>query len=198
MIDRQEVHISYHRPPDATERFVQRLVRDDSHVKVTFSQNVHRSEPLLIGGQVALEAGADVVWFTFPGEWHDVGRFHRADGTWTGVYANILTPCAFEEGDIWRTTDLFLDLWIPASDRPVAGRPLRPRVLDTEELEHAEASGWVSAEWADKARAEAQRLVAAAQAGTWPPASVWEWTRAKVLPLVSGPEPGDVLADDLC
>ena len=190
MITVQDVQIFYHRPPERTERFVQRLIQDEAHQKITFAEGVHRAKPLVIGGEVVLEQGADVVWFTFPDEWHDIGRFHRADGTWTGIYANILTPSTFLPGGVWRTTDLFLDLWIPAQDRPAAGESLRPRVLDRTELERAERAGWVSPEQAEAARTEASRLVVAAQAGTWPPASVWEWPRDRVLPLTQQPRQG--------
>ena len=61
--------------------------------------------------EVALERGSDAVWFTFPGLWHDIGRFHRSDGTFTGIYANILTPPLIQPDGVWHTTDLFLDLW---------------------------------------------------------------------------------------
>jgi predicted RNA-binding protein associated with RNAse of E/G family len=182
------VDIHYHRPPSRTDLYTQQLVYGGEDVKVTFAREIVLGRPLVIGDQVVLETGADVIWFTFPGAWHDIGRFHRADGSWTGIYANILTPCVFDPGGVWHTTDLFLDLWIAASQiggGTVSG--IRPVLLDAAELEHAEASGWVPAETALRARAEADRLVAAALRDSWPPPPVWEWTRERVLALSANP-----------
>lgn len=176
-----DVHIHYHRPPDRTDIFVQELIHDDGRVKVTFARGIHLAAPLVISGRIALENGADVVWFTFPGAWHDIGRFHRADGTLTGVYANILVPCVFEPGGTWHTTDLFLDLWMPAPSGVWSAEPARPEVLDGEELAGAEASGWITPRMSARARAEAERLVRAAERGAWPPRVVTEWTRERAL-----------------
>jgi predicted RNA-binding protein associated with RNAse of E/G family len=52
----------------------------------------------------------------------------------------------------------------------------RVHLLDAEELEHAEAEGWVTPEEAAGARREAERVVAAAAAGTWPPPVARAWT----------------------
>ena len=161
------VRIHYRRPPDRLQVFEQHLVHDADDVKVTLSE--YRFEPpIVIGGEVVLEEGADVVWFTFPGAWHDVGRFHRADGTFTGLYANILTPPVLD-GSEWDTTDLFLDVWMSPSGRVL--------LLDEDEMEEALGQAWLDAPTAARAREEADRLVAAAEAGSWPPASVHHWTR---------------------
>jgi predicted RNA-binding protein associated with RNAse of E/G family len=177
-----KVHVHYHRPPDRTDIFVQELIHDDGRVKVTLARDIRLPAPLVISGEIALEDGSDAVWFTFPGAWHDIGRFHRADGRLTGIYADIIVPCVFEPGGTWHTTDLFLDLWIPAREGAwdPAASPL-PVVLDADELERAELAGWVSAAEAARAREEAERLMAAARAGAWPPAAVGEWTRARAL-----------------
>ena len=178
----RDIHIYYHRPPNRTDRFVHRLVQDDPWVKITFAQDIRLDRPLEIGGETVLKSGADAVWFTFPGEWHDIGRFHLADGRLTGIYANVLIPCTFEPGGVWHTTDLFLDLWIPAH----AGKwndegRAAPEVLDSEELRQAEAAGWVGPELAARARTESERLDTAARIGAWPPRSVHEWTRERTL-----------------
>ena len=55
----QDIHIYYHRPPDRTDRFIQRLIHDDPWVKITFAQGLTLARPLKIGGEVALEEGAD-------------------------------------------------------------------------------------------------------------------------------------------
>jgi uncharacterized protein len=162
------VHIHYLRPPDRFTVFVQELVHDDGRVKVTLARDVDFDPPLRIQGEVALERGAGAVWFTFPGAWHDIGLFHRADGTFTGTYANVITPCVFQPGGEWETTDLFLDVWIPAG----GGEPI---LLDEEELAEAEQVGALAAGAAARAREEAARILEAARHGTWPPTVVGEW-----------------------
>ena len=169
--------------------FVQDLVHDDGRTKVTFARRMELAVPLRIDGKVILERGSDAVWFTFPGAWHDIGRFYRAEGTLTGIYANILVPCTFDPGGDWHTTDLFLDLWLPADIHPwESGRPRDPMLLDTDELEAAEGAGWVSSRLAARARDEVERLASEARAGRWPPRIVEEWTRERIVKgLGSGP-----------
>jgi predicted RNA-binding protein associated with RNAse of E/G family len=177
-----EIRIRYLRPPDRITVYRQHLLHDDGRVKITLARNLSWPSPLRIGGEVALEEGSDAVWFTFPGAWHDIGRFHRADGRLTGIYANVITPCIFQPGGDWETTDLFLDLWIPAAWIPGEGSsPVTPSLLDEEELAVAEAAGAVSPGLAIQARREAARLLEAAAAGLWPPPVVREWTRARAL-----------------
>ena len=165
------IDIHYLRPPDREQIFTQHLIWEDAEVKITFSTDLSFEPPIRIDGDVVLETGSEVIWFTFPGAWHDVGLFHRADGTFTGTYANILTPCAFEEGGTWRTTDLFLDVWTDPTGRF--------QILDEGELEEAEARGWVTEEVARRAREEALALKQQAEAGLWPPPVVREWTLAR-------------------
>jgi predicted RNA-binding protein associated with RNAse of E/G family len=167
------VHIHYRRPPDRTDVFVQELLLDSPEVKVTFQPDTPIETPVRVGDAVILEPGSPVVWFTFPGEWHDIGRFHRADGTFTGIYANVLTPCVLHrEGDPpplrWETTDLFLDVW--------QGVRTGPKLLDEPELATAVREGHVPGETAERARLEARRILAEAAAGRWPPPVVREWT----------------------
>ena len=171
MSDPPLIDIHYLRPPDREQIFTQHLIWEDAEVKITFSTDLSFEPPIRIDGDVVLETGSEVIWFTFPGAWHDVGLFHRADGTFTGTYANILTPCAFEEGGTWRTTDLFLDVWTDTTGRV--------QILDEDELEEAEARGWVTEEVARRARAEALALKQQAEAGLWPPPVVREWTLAR-------------------
>ena len=175
----RSVRIHYRRPPDRITVFEQTLVHDDGRVKVTFARSLSRADPVRIGDSVVLEEGSDAVWFTFPGRWHDIGRFHRADGRFTGIYANVITPCVFQPGDDWETTDLFLDLWIPAG-----APPSRAVLLDEDELSAAESTGRVERRLAKRARAEADVLLRAAQEGTWPPAVVEAWPRDRCLEKV--------------
>jgi predicted RNA-binding protein associated with RNAse of E/G family len=199
------VHIHYRRPPDRLTVYRQALIHEDAHVKITLARNLALAAPVYAGGsegaggsesaggnggaggnvpeggrpEPILEPGSDVVWFTYPGAWHDVGRFYRADGRFTGLYANMLTPCVFQPGHDWETTDLFLDVWLPASGGP-------PRLLDQEELAAAEAAGLLRARWAERARSEADRLMAAWEAGVWPAPEVHQWTRERALALYNG------------
>jgi predicted RNA-binding protein associated with RNAse of E/G family len=162
------VRIHYRRLPDRERIFDQRVVlvvRDD--VTVTLSEPLELPEPMLCGGRVMLEHGSLALWFTYPGEWHDIGIFHRADGAVTGLYANILTPPEMD-GDVWHTTDLFLDLWWPEGGEV--------QLLDEDELAQALESGDIDPETARKAQVEADRLMGLAQEGAWPPPVVREWT----------------------
>lgn len=168
------VRIRYLRPPDRRTVFRQELVLDRSDVKVTLARALDFDPPLEIRGATALEVGSDAVWFTFPDTWHDIGRFYRADGSFTGIYANVLTPPAIRPGGLWETTDLFLDVWIAAGSHD-------PVLLDEEELAEAERRGWVDRGTARRARSEATRLLAEARRGRWPPAVVEEWTRERAL-----------------
>ncbi len=161
------VRIHYRRPPDRLEIFEQYLVHDAPEVKVTLAPAVARARPIEIAGRVVLEDRSPVVWFTFPGRWHDIGRFHSADGTFTGLYANVVTPVAIGADHRWDTTDLFLDLWMDQAG---------PVVLDEDELDEARARGWVDPLTAERARAEVVGMRADAAAGRWPPAVVAEWT----------------------
>lgn len=135
------------------------------------------ARPVLVDGIPVLESGSPVIWFTFPGLWHDIGRFHRPDGEFTGLYANVLTPVRIE-GDAWYTTDLFLDVFITPSGGV--------RLLDADELEAAERAGAIDPHLARQARAEADRLVRAASAGNWPPAVVREWTLERARAAAAG------------
>jgi len=172
MNDHPTVRIHYLRPPNRTQIFEQTLVHDAPDVKVTLARRATHDPPMRIDGQIVLERDSDVVWFTFPGQWHDVGRFHRADGTFTGMYANILTPPVLD-GTEWQTTDLFLDVWIHPDGTVL--------LLDEDELDQALGREWVNDDTASRARAEASRLMDAAREGSWPPPVVQDWTLQRCL-----------------
>ena len=163
------IRIRYLRPPDREQLFVQRLVARTPEGIVTLLDRAELTRPSVVDGVTILEPGSPIVWFSFAGAHHDIGRFHLADGTHTGLYANILTPVDGLSGSDWSTTDLFLDVWLDAAGAPA-------RLLDEEELADAAARGWVDASTARSAAAEAARLMAGAGAGTWPPPIVREWT----------------------
>lgn len=166
------MEIHYRRPPDDVRIYDQAVVVERDEVIVTLSQPLDLDEPMLLDGHVMLERGSLAVWFTFPGAWHDIGRFHRADGAFTGVYANVITPVRMN-GAVWRTTDLFLDVWWPAGGRV--------ELLDEDELAEAIERGHVDEATAARARAEADRLLGLTERGEWPPFVVGEWTLERCL-----------------
>ena len=162
-----DIAIRYTRPPGRVTVFHQQLVHRTAGCIVTVLEHATIEEPVIVRDAIVLERGAPVVWFTFPGAWHDIGRFHTCRGDFTGFYANILTPVRFVSPKEWETTDLFLDVWLDARGTSL---------LDEDELEAAVRNGAVSAGDAIRARAEAAALLDGAAAGTWPPAICRRWT----------------------
>ena len=166
-----EVEIHYRRPGRATEVYRQAVLESGPQAVVTFQPHAPIDSPIMVAGSAILEPGAPVIWFTFPGAWHDIGLFHLADGTFTGLYANILTPVEFLNRRTWATTDLCLDLWAPRSGPP--------RLLDEADLAEAVAAGLVEKDVAARARQEAAALLEGIAAGSWPPEPVREWSLAR-------------------
>lgn len=162
-----QVRIHYRRPPDREEIFHQRVVLERQEVIVTLAEAINLDIPMIIDGRVALEPGSAVVWFTFPGAWHDIGSFHREDGTFTGFYANVITPPKIEK-HVWYTTDLYLDVWVTPNGTA--------KLLDEDEFEEAISHRLIDQPTADRAREEATRLLGEARRGVWPPPIVKEWT----------------------
>jgi predicted RNA-binding protein associated with RNAse of E/G family len=171
----ESVAIHYRRLPDREEVFHQRVVhRGVDHV-VTLLESASLARPVVVEGRTVLEPGASVVWFTYPGRWYDIGRFHLLDGTFTGLYANILTPVRME-GRRWDTTDLLLDVW-RGTDGTVT-------ILDQAEFEDAVERGWIDGGTASAAREHAETLALAARQGEWPPDHVERWTLARAFDAV--------------
>jgi predicted RNA-binding protein associated with RNAse of E/G family len=154
--------------------YAQLLIHEAPDHLVTYVPSTQIQIPVQAGDVVALEPGSPAIWFTYPGRWYDIGRFHLADGTFTGFYANILTPVRVE-GDQWHTTDLYLDVFV--------GTDGRVMLLDQEELDEAEEAGWVDRQSAERAREQASQLIAATQAGLWPPQDVREWSLERAAAL---------------
>ena len=167
------VTIHYLRPPGHLQTFRQPIIHQGPEVIITFSRRIRVPSPMELDGEIVLETGSDIVWFTFPGLWHDIGRFHNARGAFTGFYANLLTPVEVLPGNIWRTTDLFLDVWMKPGQAP--------RLLDEDELQDALNADALEAGTARRAREEAERILERAGAGAWPPPVVHEWTRERAL-----------------
>lgn len=146
--------------------FHQTLVHEGDAL-VTYLPRAGVDRPSVVSGRTILEPASPVVWFTFPGAWHDIGRFHTADGVFTGWYANILTPVEVGADDVWETTDLFLDVYVDPGGHA--------QVLDRDELEAAVRRGWLEPATAERADREAAALLRSARDGTWPPPVVDEW-----------------------
>jgi predicted RNA-binding protein associated with RNAse of E/G family len=166
------VEIHYLRPPDRVQLFRQVVLEETLDHVVTFVDSVQLNGPLRAAGKTILEPGSPIVWFTFPGEWFDIGRFHLVDGRFTGFYANILTPVRMRRYR-WHTTDLFLDVWVDTAGDVT--------LLDEEEFATAVSSGWIDDATAAKARECASSLVSAANLGEWPPRVVTEWPLSRAL-----------------
>jgi predicted RNA-binding protein associated with RNAse of E/G family len=99
--------------------------------------------------------------------WHDIGRFHRADSTFTGLYANVLTPPEIDRRT-WHTTDLYLDVWLSTTGEAL--------LLDEDEFQEAVGRGLIDEKTSTRARWEADSILERVKDGSWPPAIVHEWT----------------------
>lgn len=171
------VRIHYHRPPDRVTVYENELVYTDSDVVVTIMRATPLPKAMVVGGRTVFEPNAPAIWFTFPDAHYDVGRFHTADGAFTGIYANILTPVEFISPTEWRTTDLFVDVW--------AGLDGAVQVLDEDELTDAVTRGWVSPARAKEARTTAHALAHEYRTGTWPPRVVYDWPLERITGMTS-------------
>lgn len=175
------VDIHYRRIGRPAETYRQLVLESGPAGIVTFQSRAPIESPAVVDGATILEPGSPVIWFTFAGSWHDIGLFHRADGTFTGVYANILTPVEFVGDGAWATTDLCLDVWVPRSGRA--------RLLDEAELDEAEAASLVDRGLAGRARAEAAALLRDHSAGRWPPRLVGEWSLERAMGAANANQP---------
>jgi predicted RNA-binding protein associated with RNAse of E/G family len=171
-----KVRYLYRRPGKPTTVYHQWLALDRPDLKVTLL-DPFAGEPVLVNGSPVLEPGAPIVWFVFPETWHDVGRFHLADGTFTGWYTNLTTPVEIV-GSNWSAGDLFLDLWTPARGLSVW--------LDQDEFEAAVQAKRIDA--ATRRRALNERVMIDLQiaSGHWPPPVTRDIDLAQVRRLLAG------------
>lgn len=171
----KRIRIHYHRPGKGTIVYHEDLVLDRPDVKVTLLSEYDGRE-VTANGTVILGPGAPIVWYVFPNQWHDIGRFHLSDGTFTGWYTNLCIPTQIEGTD-WRCTDLFLDHWL--------GVDGDARWLDEEEFRRATEQG--SLDWATADRVMAERALVDQEiaAGNWPPTITWEIDLAHARRAVS-------------
>lgn len=175
----RRVRIYYTRPPNPPDVYDQALVYEDADVSITLTVALDLPSAKVIDGRVAMERGSSIVWFTYPDRWHDIGKCYRRDGSYSGLYANVLTPVRFEAGDIWHTTDLCLDVWLPPGGPPV--------LLDEDALLASESQGAIDRAQANRARQEAEALIKGARSGSWPPADVNDWGLERALQRIGAP-----------
>ena len=153
------MEIVYRRPPSDVARYYQELLLDDERYKITLA---FRADP---GPEPA--AGAALLWFTFPHRAHEVAAVYETDGRLRGYYTNIITPPEFISSAVWHIDDRCLDIWQPV------GGPVE--LLDEEDLEEAEAAGWIDPAAASDARREARWVLTQVEARRWPPRVVRRW-----------------------
>jgi len=152
------VRFEYHRPGRGVTTYHERLVLERPEVAVLLLET---SRGYQVAGTPVLDPGAPMLWFVFPDGWASVARFHLADGTFTGWYTNLCTPVE-KRGNLWSSTDLFLDLWTPATGAA--------RWLDEDQLESAATAGLLDAQLRARVEDERARIERLLVADAWPPA----------------------------
>lgn len=154
--------IVYTRPPDDVQHFSQELLHDGALCKISLLVIEPDDGPLPIG-EIELPPGGAVLWFMFPGRPYEVGAVYDPAGELLGYYTNFVRlPIA--ETAVWHLTDMFLDVWQPASGPP--------HLLDEDELSAAAAAGWIEPEDVERTRAEAAAVLRASRNDRWPPGVV--------------------------
>lgn len=176
----KRIRIHYHRPGKGTIVYHEHLVLDREDVKVTLLRKWEEREEGEVrevkeDGRIILGAGAPIVWFVFPHAWRDIGRFHLADGTFTGWYTNFCLPTRID-GDDWHCDDLLLDHWLPVDGEPAW--------LDEDELADGVARGLIDAATERRIIEERAAVDRQLAAGTWPPAIAREIDLAAALEAV--------------
>ena len=155
----RRITFKYQRPGQGTTTYDEWLVLDRPDVKVLLLES-YEGKHVDVGGHRVLDPGAPIVWFVFPDAWHDVGRFHLADGTFTGWYTNFCKPVEFTN-DLWRGTDLFLDCWLSADGEVMW--------LDEDEFDAAVRSRVIDAATKQRVRNERALIELQLGEGAWPP-----------------------------
>lgn len=175
------------RPSEPPRTYRSELLLDDHRLKIALQRWPEDADPHRVAEDVALEPGATLLWYVFPGRRWEVAAFHDAEDRLLGHYTNLIRPPAFhggEGGPRWIVEDLFLDLWQPAGGDAV-------RTLDHEELEEAVAAGAIGRAEADRVGRLAGELAERARAGDWPPDGVERWPLERVDELrLRRDEPG--------
>ena len=155
----RKIRYHYSRPGRSVTIHDQWLVVDRPDHKVLLLEE-HAGKPFRVDGRVVQDRGAPIIWYVFPGMWYDVGRFHLADGTFTGWYTNFTTPPDIRAEE-WFCTDMFLDLWTPRNGAS--------QWLDEDELADAIAQGVVDSTRVARVSEERDRIQGELQKNAWPP-----------------------------
>jgi predicted RNA-binding protein associated with RNAse of E/G family len=155
----QLIRFEYQRPGKDVAVYDEHLVLDRPDVKVLLQQQ-YNGEDIHVSDTAILERGASLVWFIPVGAWHDIGRFHLRDGTFTGWYTNLSKPVEFN-GTTWVGSDLFLDLW-----QPVAGDAIW---LDQDEFDVASKMRLIDASTCKRTLNEKVLVDLQVSQRQWPP-----------------------------
>ncbi len=169
----QLIRYEYTRPGKEIKVYNQWLVHESTSVLVLYMPKYEGSS-LTIEGEPAIDPGGSILWYVFPGAWHDIGRFYLSDTTPTGWYTNLCTPVE-RDGDNWFCTDLFLDHWISSSGNSVW--------LDEKEFNDACKRDLLTKDQQTSANREREYIQNKIDVGNWPPNSVgvMDLERAKQL-----------------
>jgi predicted RNA-binding protein associated with RNAse of E/G family len=169
------VHFEYHRPGKEVTVYREELVLDRPDVKVLF-QSGFTGDDVTLAGSVILQRDAPIVWFVPVGSWHDIGRFHLKDGTFTGFYTNVSQPVEIGQ-EKWIGRDLFLDLW-----QPIRGEHLW---LDEDEFADAVKQGLIDQATRRRVLNERSLIDLQVDSGQWPPAIVRDIDLEQVRALLN-------------
>ncbi len=153
------INYEYRRPGKPATHFQEWLVLDRPDVKVLLLEE-YAGPDVRVDRVPILASGAPIVWYVFPEKWHDIGRFHLADGTLTGWYTNLCLPVQIGP-DRWVGNDLFLDLWQPAEGEP--------RWLDEDELDQAVRSRLIDPATRRRIQNERTMIDLQLKQDAWPP-----------------------------
>lgn len=170
------IQFEYHRPGQGVTVYEERLALDRPDVKVLL-QDDYPGPDVEVRGVRVLDSGAPMIWFVFPDAWHDIGRFHLADGTFTGWYTNLCKPVQFD-GNTWIGHDLFLDLWQSAEGKAVW--------LDEDEFQTAIETGLVDSALKKQILNQRTLLEMQLQLDAWPPPIAKDIDLDQVRALLDG------------
>ncbi len=144
-----------HRVLKDTQRFACELHRRESGyviLRYVNDRDMHVSDTLIPVGSVTLAhyiEGASSIWW----------EMYHPDGRRLADLIHITTPVLIRETEV-EYTDLLLDIWRPAGEQPV--------LLDDDELDEAEARGFLQPEEIDRIRALGREISADPEASAPP------------------------------
>ncbi|MBS7609374.1 DUF402 domain-containing protein [Candidatus Bathyarchaeota archaeon] len=155
----ERIIVSYKRPPNRIVNYHHILLYDGNEAIVS-AGTMKLPDSLLMEATKSLKRHYLVLWFNFPLAWHDIGAVYDGQGELRGYYCDIITPIRrIPKG--FRTTDLFLDLWVFPGGRYV--------ILDQDEFEEAIKRKWIGNRWEKRAKMELRSLIAQIEQKRFPP-----------------------------